>query len=69
LGNFRNPSIIAELLPFLDEGDGLLDAEAIIALGRIGDGSLEDKFVDLSRSPHSRTREAAALALGSLKIS
>jgi HEAT repeat protein len=68
LGNFRNPSLIDELVPFLDSGDGLLDAEAVTALARIGDGSLETRFIELLRSPHPQTREAAAHALGELRI-
>ena len=68
LGNFKNPSLIDELVPFLDSGDGLLDAEAVTALARIGDGSLETRFIELLRSPHPQTREAAAHALGELRI-
>ena len=68
LGNFCNPTVIDALLPFLDSGDGLLDAEAITALARIGAGSLESRFIELLRSPHPQTREAAAHALGSLRI-
>jgi HEAT repeat protein len=68
LGNFRSPSLVAELLPFLDTNDGLLDAEAVSALARIGDSSLETRFIELLRSPHPQTRQAAALALGVLRI-
>jgi len=39
-----------------------------MSLARIGDGSFEAKFIELLRSPHMRTREAAALALGRLRV-
>jgi HEAT repeat protein len=68
LGNFKDPSIIDALLPFLDAGDGLLDTEAIASLARIGNGSLETRFIELLNSPHTQTREAAAHALGELRI-
>jgi HEAT repeat protein len=67
VGNFQNPSTAAALVPFLDTGDGLTDVEAILALCKIGDKSLEDKFVKLTGSPVAVTREAAATALGCLK--
>ena len=60
--------IIDALLPFLAAGDGLLDTEAIASLARIGNGSLETRFIELLRSPHAQTREAAAHALGELRI-
>jgi HEAT repeat protein len=59
---------VAVLVPFLDAGDGLLDAEAVSALARIGKSSLEAKFMEMLRSPHPQTREAAALALGELPV-
>jgi len=67
VGNFQNPSTVALLAPFLDAGDGLTDVEAILALCKIGDKSLEDKFIKLTGSPVAVTREAAATALGCLK--
>jgi HEAT repeat protein len=67
VGNFRDPSLVSVLLPFLDSGDGLTDVEALLALCRIGNETLEDKFVNLTSSPIAATREAAATALGYLK--
>ena len=64
IGNFQDPSTVAALVPFLDAGDGLTDVEAILALCKIGDKSLEDRFVKLTGSPVPATREAAATALG-----
>lgn len=69
LGSFNDPSLAPLLIPFLDAGDGFLDAEAALSLSRIGGGKLEAKFIELLRSPHPRTREAAATALGRLKVS
>jgi len=60
--------LVTAILPFLEAGDGLLDAEAACTLGHIGDGILESKIMELLRSPHQHTREAAALALGTLRI-
>lgn len=68
LGSFGNPTLAPLLVPFLDAGDGLQDAEALAALSLIGDGMLEGRFIALLRSPHSRTREAAAQALGRLRV-
>jgi HEAT repeat protein len=68
VGNFKDPSIIAALVPFLDAGDGLTDVEAVLALCKIGDKRLEDKFIKLTASPVAVTREAAASALGCLKF-
>lgn len=68
LKNFKDPALVRALLPFLDAGDGLLDAEAAFTLGHIGDGTLEPKIMELLRSPHQRTREAAAQALGTLRF-
>ena len=68
LGNFRDPSLIPLLVPFLDAGDGLLDAETVLALGKIGAAECEEKFISLLHSPHTTTRQAAALALGELPV-
>ena len=68
LGNFRDLSLIPLLVPFLDAGDGLLDAEAVRALGKIGAADCEEKFISLLESPHTVTRQAAALALGELPV-
>lgn len=68
LGSFRDQSLIPLLLPFLDCGDGLTDVEAIIALSRIDSGSLEGRFIALTRSENVATRLAAATALGNLRV-
>lgn len=68
LGNFRDPALIPALLPFLESGDGLTDVEAILALSRIDNGSLEERFIALTRSPNVATRQAAATALGNLRV-
>jgi len=68
LKNFKDPSLVPAILPFLDAGDGLLDAEAAFTLGYLGNGALESKIIELLRSPHQRTREAAAQALGTLRV-
>jgi len=68
LKNFKNPALIPALQPFLAAGDGLLDAEAASTLGHIADGTFETKIMELLRSPHPRTREAAAQALGILPV-
>ena len=66
LSHYRNPSLVPRLLPFLDEEDGLLDAEAALALGRIGDATQEEPLLRLLNSPHQRTRSSAATALSQL---
>jgi HEAT repeat protein len=67
LGNFTDISLIPHLLPFLDSGDGLTDIEAVIALAKTGDATLEERIMRLAASPLSATRAAAATALGLLK--
>ena len=47
---------------------GFADAEAALALGKIGDCRLEDRLIKMVHSPHPRTREAAAMALGQLSL-
>lgn len=68
LGNFRDPALVPVLLPFLGSGDGLTDVEAILSLSAIDNGSLQDRFVELTRSPNAATRVAAATALGLLRL-
>jgi HEAT repeat protein len=68
LGNFKEQSVVALLVPFLDAGDGLLDAEAITSLAMVGKSNLEVKFMEMLKSPHPQTREAAALALAKLPV-
>jgi len=66
LSHYREPSLVPRLLPFLEESDGLLDAEAALALGRIGGAALEEPLLRLIDSPHERTRCAAVTALSHL---
>ena len=66
LSHYRVAALVPRLLPFLKEGDGLLDAEAALALGRIGDATLEEPLLQLFNSPHPRTRSAAVTALSQL---
>ncbi len=67
LGGFKDSSLARHFIPFLDAGDGLTDVEAALALGNIGDLSLEDKLCTLALSPVAASRVAAATALGLLK--
>jgi HEAT repeat protein len=69
ISHYRAPGLVGAIKPFLAAGDGLLDAEAALALGRIGDHTLEGRLIDLLSSPHPSTREAAAIALGLLPLS
>jgi HEAT repeat protein len=66
LSHYRDPSLVPRLLPFLEKNDGLLDAEAALALGRIGSAALEEPLIRLVNSPHQNTRAAAATALSML---
>lgn len=66
LGNFADRSLVPHLLPFLDAGDGLTDIEAVLALAKSGAPSVEGSIMKLASSPISRTRAAAATALGIL---
>lgn len=68
ISQYRAPGLVGAIKPFLSAGDGLLDAEAALALGRIGDHTLESRLIELLSSPHPSTRQAAATALGSLPL-
>ena len=68
-GQYPRLARYEDLRPWaLDEASEGLYAEAAIALGRIGDFRLESRLIRLLRSPHVRTREAAAIALGNLPL-
>jgi len=69
LGNFQDPRLVQLLIPFLNRNDGLLDAEAALSLGKMGVVSQQGKLIELLSSPHAKTREAAATALGTLPVS
>lgn len=69
LGYYRKQDLVKTLEPFLDAADGILDAEAALAIGRLGGAALESKLIALLASPHATTRAAAATALGMLPLS
>jgi len=56
------------LRPFLDAGDGSLEAEAALALARLGDLASAPGIESLLASPHASTRQAAATALSLLPL-
>lgn len=60
--------IVKKIAPFLSSGDGFLDAEAILLLRKSRLTSLEPEYLRLLQSPHAKTREAAALAIGDLPV-
>jgi HEAT repeat protein len=62
LSRYRDPSLARHLVPFLEENDGLLEAEAALALGRLGASDQEERLAALTRSPHEKTRAPPATA-------
>jgi hypothetical protein len=69
LGNFSaTPELHGQLRPFLDADDGSREAEAALALARLGDHSSAARIEALLASPHPSTRQAAAIALSILPI-
>lgn len=69
LANFPPSSELCERLRhFLDKQDGALEAEAAIALARLGDQESVERITSLLTSPHASTRQAAATALSLLPI-
>ena len=69
LANFpSSPELCERLRPFLDRQDGSLEAEAAIALARLGDQASAEQLIALLASPHSSTRKAAAQALSLLPL-
>lgn len=63
-----SPSLYGHLRPFLEQQDGALEAEASLALARLGDQESAGKITLLLASPHATTRQAAATALGLLPL-
>jgi len=63
-----NPAICARLRLFLEASDGTLEAEAALALARLGDIAATHSIVALLSSPHPATRAAAAQALSLLPL-
>lgn len=67
LANFpSSPELCERLRPFLDRQDGTLEAEAAMALARLGDQASVGQIIALLASPHSSTRKSAAQAISLL---
>lgn len=68
----RNVPITAEvtdkLRGFLNANDGVLEAEAALALAERNDLYSLDQIISLLNSPHASTREAAASALSLMPV-
>lgn len=69
LANFPSSSELCERLRlFLDNQDGTLEAEAALALAKLGDHASTGQIIALLASPHSSTRKSAARALSLLPL-
>ena len=69
LANFpSSPELCERLRPFLDKQDGTLEAEAAIALAKLGDHDSVGQIIALLNSQHSSTRKSAAQALSLLPL-
>lgn len=69
LSKFPPSTAVCERLrPFLKHADGSLDAEAALALARLGDLASAEIIAALLTSPHASTRISAAMALSLLPI-
>jgi HEAT repeat protein len=68
IGNFRDHRAASFLIPCLDADDGLIEAEAVRALGKVGLPECEVQILSLLGSRHETTRIAAAEALGTLPL-
>lgn len=69
LGNFAaTPELYGRLRPFLDADDGSREAEAALALARLGDQASADRIERLLASAYPSTRQAAATALSLLPV-
>lgn len=69
LGNFAATTELYERLrPFLEADDGSREAEAALALARLGDRPSAERIAALLSSPHPSTRQAAATALSLLPV-
>jgi HEAT repeat protein len=60
--------IIEKLRTFLNSSDGLLEAEAAMTLAVLKDSYSIDQILELLKSPHASTRQAAALALSVMPV-
>lgn len=69
LGNFPASTALCDRLrPFLKAYNGDIEAEAALALARLGDLASADAIITLLSSPHASTRKAAAIALSMLPV-
>jgi HEAT repeat protein len=69
LANFpSSPELCERLRHFLDKQDGTLEAEAALALARLGDQESVELITALLSSPHASTRQAAATSLSLLPL-
>lgn len=69
LRNFpATPDMVAKLRPFLNAGDGVLEAEAALTLAALGDLASASLIAVLLKSPFASTRQAAATALSRLPV-
>jgi HEAT repeat protein len=69
LSNFPASVALCEhLRPFLQASDGDLEAQAALALAKLGDRSASTGIISLLASPHASTRMAAATALSLLPL-
>ena len=63
-----SPDLIERLRPFLRRDDGSLEAEAALALARLGDVASAERIQELLSSTHASTRQAAATAFSLLPL-
>jgi HEAT repeat protein len=69
LSNFPPTAALCDhLRPFLNANDGDLEAEAALAMAKLGDPHSIADIISLLSSSHSSTRKAAATALSLLPI-
>jgi HEAT repeat protein len=69
LSNFPlTASLCEHLRPFLKENNGDLEAEAALAMAKLGDSHSITDIISLLSSSHSSSRKAAATALSLLPI-
>jgi HEAT repeat protein len=69
LSNFpSSDTLFDHLRPFLKANDGDLEAEAALAMAKLGDSHSITGIISLLSSSHSSTRKAAATALSLLPV-
>jgi HEAT repeat protein len=69
LGKFPSKAQLCDRLrPFLKESDGSLEAEAALALARLGDIAAAPDIAALLSSPHASTRMSASTAISLLPV-